>query len=63
MELSGIVEEFIRERFRGQVNYEIDKVIRCYRGGRSFCFCYFALTKWFKRKGRLGFYGQFVKYI
>ena len=38
MELSDIEEEFIRERFRGQVNYEIDKVIRCYRGGEVFVF-------------------------
>ena len=29
---------FVRERFRGQVNYEIDKVIRCYRGGEVFVF-------------------------
>lgn len=38
MELSGIEEEFVRERIRGQVNYEIDKVIRCYRGGEVFVF-------------------------
>ena len=38
MELSGIEEESIRERFRRQVNYEIDKVIRCYRGGEVFVF-------------------------
>ena len=45
MELSGIVEEFIRERFRGQVNYEIDKVIRCYRGGEVFLFLLFCVNQ------------------